>query len=502
MKPAALLLFALTLTLGSAARAQFTPAAKPAPLKTLSNSARTQFGYITVPESRSNSANTRQIKLAVIISKARSSTPEPDPVFYIVGGPGGSATFSSGGFGIFDVLNEKRDIVYVDPRGAGFSLPCLYMRKDGFTLGQFTSANKAFFQNTLGTDVSAYTTTEVAADYEAARVALGYNQINLFASSYGTFVAQEMLRRFPSSLRAVVMTGNSPATDPFLPTSLRIEAQGLDALFKDVERSPLGRKAFPRLKTRFYALVRALNQTPVKLRLPNSDTGRLKGVTIDGDEFISTVTELLQNTRTLRYIPLLVSEMEQKKYTSLVRRFFAPYKRYPQDNPFGMYLSVLGTDFAAPGYIGATSRGTRAVPEPTLRTTRTPLLIQLAQLVVIWDVPYAPGTTRTLPTSSVPTLLLNGKMDAQTPVTGGATIARGLSNATNYVYPRVGHGVGFSDGPDQDAAVAFLNNPAVKPAYSTSGLMIRDFYARTAPSSRARGIDDWRRYVLNPVPRF
>ncbi len=83
-----------------------------------------------------------------------------------------------------------------------------------------------------------------------------------------------MLRRFPGSLRAVVMGGNSPATDPFLPTTLAIERDGIEALLTDVARTPAARRAFPNFRQRFYKLVERLNADPLKLRLRNSDTNR------------------------------------------------------------------------------------------------------------------------------------------------------------------------------------------------------------------------------------
>jgi pimeloyl-ACP methyl ester carboxylesterase len=479
----------------AAAHAQFVPADKPAPLRHLSNAARARFGTITVSENRANP--TRMIQLAVIIVPAQTATPKPDPVFYIVGGPGGSATLSSGGFPIFDKLNLERDIVFVDPRGAGFSEPSLYMRRDGVTIGQFTNRNRAFFAS-QGIDLSAYNTSEIAQDYEAARVALGYGQINLVANSYGTFVAQEMLRRFPGSLRAVVMGGNSPATDPFLPTSLAIERDGIEALLADVARTPAARRAFPNLRQRFYKLMERLNADPVRLRLANRDTGKKEGVTIDGQEFLDTIVGMLQRSQTMRYIPLMVRQLERREYGGLVARFFAPTQDLRRDNPFGMYLSVLGTDFAAPGYVRATTHGTLSVRNRALVRTEAPLLVQLSQLVVAWGVPYAPGTTRTLPHSSVPTFLMNGRMDAQTPVTGGATIAAGLSNATNYVYPRSGHAVGIVEGPALDAAMEFITDPTHAPRYALANLRRPHFYAVSEPVAKSRGVDDWRDHLVDP----
>jgi pimeloyl-ACP methyl ester carboxylesterase len=341
----------------------------------------------------------------------------------------------------------------------------------------------------------------MAQDYEAARVALGYGSINLFANSYGTFVAQEILRRFPASLRAVVMSGNSPAPDPFLPTTLPIEEHGIDALIRDVAGNRPARRAFPNFRARFYKVMASLRASPLKLKLQNRDTGKSEDVTIDDGEFLNTITGLLQETRTIRYIPLLVREFGQKNYRSLVARFFAPQKETRRDNPFGLYLSVLAIDFAAPSYINATERGVLSTHNPTLIRADGIHILQLAQLVVAWGLPYNPGTTRTLPQSFVRTLFLNGKMDAQTPVDGGATIAAGMPNSINYVYPRIGHGVGFDYGPDLTAAVAFIENPAATPVFSVGSLQRRNFYKVRAPASRTRGVDDWRDYLPDPPIR-
>ena len=483
------------LVLSSAARAQFAPAPLPTDLSGFPDAARMRFGYITVPENRANPVKT--IRLAVVIIPALSSTPQPDPVFYVVGGPGGSATLSSGGFPVFKELNKNRDIVFLDPRGAGLSDPNLFMRREGASIGEFTRNNRSYFQS-QGIDISAYNTTEIAQDYEAARIALGYTQINLFANSYGTFVAQEILRRFPANLRAVVMSGNSPATDPFLPATLPIEKHGIDELIRDVRHSRAANRAFPHFSTTFYKVLASLNEKPVKLRVKIRHTTRTELLTIDGRQFLDTLSELLQRTETIRLLPLLVQQLEKKSYNSLVRSLFEQRDEKRRDNSFGMYLSVLGTDFGAPGYVRATERGVVSVHNRTLIRTEGPQLFELAELVVNWGAPYNPGNTRTLPQSLVRTLFLNGRMDAQTPVSGGALIALGVPNSINYVYPRIGHGVGFDYGPDLDAAVSFLENPAQPPAYSTGALLRRNFYQTRLTAGKSRELDTLRDLPIDP----
>ncbi len=494
--------FVPTLLLAAAASsfAQFTPAEKPSTLASFANADRATFGFVNVPENRRDPANDRQIAVAVVVVRAKSAVPEPDPVFYFVGGPGGSATLSSSGIPLFEQLNEDRDIVFADPRGAGLSVPRLDTPRGGRTIDAFTSRNLNALR-AMGIDPSAYNTTEISEDYENVRVALGYERINVVANSYGTFVAQEYLRRHSPSVRAMVMSGNSPAPDSFLPTSLDFQRDGLEALFRDVETNRRARRAYPGLRDRFFRLVARLDRNPLQF---STTSGRS---TISGNDLLSTTTALLQRTETIRLIPLLVKQLESGPFSQLPARYFPPGSEGGggEPNSFGMYLSTLATDFAAPNYTDDTITNVNSDPRPALRNVAGIRLIQLAALVEAWDVPYSPGTTRDLPRSGVRTLLLNGKMDAQTPSAGGASIRVGLPLGINYVYPRIGHAVGFLPGPDLDAAVAFIANPARRPPYALGNLLRRNFYTTRQPARGARTVEDFRDQLVNPPihpPRF
>ncbi|MGC1481886.1 MAG: alpha/beta fold hydrolase [Chthoniobacterales bacterium] len=493
-------IFATTL---AAAPAQFAPATPPSELGTLATRERVTFGYVSVPENRRDPENDRRIRLAVIIVKARASTPEPDPVFYFVGGPGGSATLSSADLPLFEALNEERDLVFADPRGAGFSIPRLNAPRNARTVADFASRNFTFLRS-IGVDPSAYNTSEIAADYEDVRLALGYDKINVVASSYGTIVAQEFLRHHSDNVRALVMSGNSPAPDPFLPTALEAERIGLLALFRDVATNRRARRNYPNLKDRYFRLVARLDRQPLRFSGTDRQTGRRSTVTITGSKLLQTTTALLQTTDTIRLIPLLVQQLERGQINQLPARFFAPdsrRRRVDANDAFGMYLSVLATDFAAPNYTAQTAASVRAEPRPALRKASGAGLSQLAAIVEAWDVPYAPGTTRTLPSSDVKTLLLNGRMDAQTPSSGGAVIAANLSASINYVYPRVGHAVGLIDGPDLDAAVTFIKTPTRRPRYDVARLLRRDFYATRQPARGTPAVEDWRERLVDPPVR-
>ena len=56
-----------------------------------------------------------------------------------------------------------------------------------------------------GIDLSAYNSLQNAADIQSLRLALGYEQINLYGVSYGTLLALHTLRFYPQGLRSVIL---------------------------------------------------------------------------------------------------------------------------------------------------------------------------------------------------------------------------------------------------------------------------------------------------------
>ena len=85
-------------------------------------SATVNCGILRVPEDRATGRGV--VQLAVVRLRARSKNPAPDPILYLAGGPGGNAS------GRIDEwhdspLRDDRDIILLDQRGTGYSLPSL-----------------------------------------------------------------------------------------------------------------------------------------------------------------------------------------------------------------------------------------------------------------------------------------------------------------------------------------------------------------------------------------
>ncbi len=175
-------------------------------------------GTLVVPENPAK-ADSRLIALPVTRIRATSAN-SAEPIFRLGGGPG----MSNMGFKPPAALLADHDVVLVGYRGVDSSsvLDCPEFSKatlgDGHdvfsdeSLAIMTEAVEACStrMNAEGVDISGYTIQQVVEDLEAARVALGYEKINLLSESYGTRVAQVHAYLHPESLNRSVMIGVNP----------------------------------------------------------------------------------------------------------------------------------------------------------------------------------------------------------------------------------------------------------------------------------------------------
>lgn len=177
-------------------------------------------GTLTVPENWKD-ANSRLIALPVVKIPSLSANPA-EPIFYLKGGPG----FSNLAWNPPTWILEKHDVIMVGYRGVDGSvvLNCPEVdevARKTFGNGLFSEDAKKKFSNAVqqcgerltasGVDLAGYTVSGMIADMEAARVALGYEKINLYSRSYGTRVAQLYAHRHPDIMHRVVMIGlNTP----------------------------------------------------------------------------------------------------------------------------------------------------------------------------------------------------------------------------------------------------------------------------------------------------
>lgn len=454
----------------------FVPAPMPALLRKAGLPPTVRFGYVTVPANRAM-INGQKIQIAVAILPARESPKKPDPIFFLQGGPGGAATLVAGD-PVYSLLSRDRDVVFIDQRGCGFSRPFLGAASNDVTVPFRPIARARARFRERGIPLASFNTPENAADVEAVRKALGYGQINLLGSSYGTVLAQQVMSDFPHRLRSVVLSGVVPLRGwDLVPGNQLVQMDGLRGLFRDVRRTRRDRRSFPALSSRYNEVIARLLERPVILR------HRRQKIRLDAFSFQSALIVLLQTPQTVRYVPLLIEAAWEGRYEQVGPYLYPPMRPGDRGLAFGMFLSVVSHDFRAPGTHRHALAQVDRLPNGPFKTMTRYTVDRLTKALDRWPVAYDPGAIRPPFGSAVPTLLVQGDMDAQTPPKGGTDAARllGLKNAFVMSFPRSGHATGLSEGPACDAIRQFFDTPNRRPVVNLAPLRKRHFYLTKFP---------------------
>jgi pimeloyl-ACP methyl ester carboxylesterase len=174
-------------------------------------------GTLVVPENRSDPQSRL---IAVRVTRIRAQTDEPaEPIFRLEGGPGKTNM----NFSMASRFVAERDVVLVGYRGIDSSvrLDCpevesalkhstdLLAEKSLTAYGDGLSECAARLTDE-GVDLAGYSFPQRVDDLEAARVALGYDRIDLVSESAGTRTAMIYAWRYPDSVHRSVMIGANP----------------------------------------------------------------------------------------------------------------------------------------------------------------------------------------------------------------------------------------------------------------------------------------------------
>ena len=175
-------------------------------------------GTLVVPENRSKPSS-RLIALPIVRIHATGSN-STEPILWLEGGPGQENI----DFQYPPSLLENHDFVMVGYRGAEGSvvLDCPEVDRAITGVGSdvLSEASLDHMADAMrlcaerlraeGVDLEGYNISEVAEDMEAARIALGYERVNLLSESYGTRVAQIYAYLHPESVYRSAMVGVNP----------------------------------------------------------------------------------------------------------------------------------------------------------------------------------------------------------------------------------------------------------------------------------------------------
>lgn len=423
-----------------------------------------ECGWLVAPQLRRADGPSRaEVRLPVAIFRATGPNPDPDPVFYLHGGPGSGALTSFFWFAdsILEPFNHSRDVVVFDQRGAGLSEPSLECR--WYTLldarsdipDQATLRSEAIDVleecaddlTLAGVDLAAYNSLANAADIEDLRRVLGYESVNLYGVSYGTRLAQTVLREYPWGVRSVVLDSAYP-TNVDLTLSMPVNFR--DAMQRVVKRcaaEPTCAAAYPDLATTLDRVAAGSESDPLIVNgRPLPPTG-----------LALVLFSMLYDESTIALIPGFLSEIDAG-----VNTVFGGYLRSTEAlrvggvGPFITVMCAEEVPFSGPGLIDGSRTGVPLFDAvDAFPDGRGPGAFDACDA---WRAAPVDPIENQPVAIDVPTLVLAGELDPITPAWWGEALAEPWPMATYLELEGRGHGV-IGSRCAADRAMSFVEEP-------------------------------------------
>ena len=424
---------------------------------------RIDCGALFVPEHR-GVIGTRTIRLPVVIFRSRSTSPLPDPVLYMGGGPGGS-TVSGRRSGKGLPFLDERDYILLEQRGARHAQPALEcpdtsrLRGDisaGRLHGPAATAALASAAAdcrrrlaSAGIDLNGYTTEGAADDVEDLRKALGYETWNLQGISYSTRLMLTVLRRHPKGVRSVILDSVLPPDVNFDEVSSANLLRSLGAVFEGCATDRACSTTYPDLRRTFTRLVAAADARPLDLGLVD-ETGR--AVVVRGAQVVDAIYSALHDVQAIPRVPSIIADATAGRYDALAGLVKANLG--PSSLSWGLRYSVWCAEEMP--FQDSARIASQISPELGLggiyEGTATP------EECRAWNVAPAPAVENTPVVSDVPALVFAGEFDPDTPPAWGQGLLHSMPDARYVEFRGRSHGAGFW-ACGATIAQAFLRDP-------------------------------------------
>ncbi len=417
-------------------------------------------GWLTVPEDRSRTGG-RSIRLHVAVYKSRSKRPAPDPILWLVGGPGGRANaLSSTLFSrVVEPYIASRDFIVLDVRGTGYSEPALDCPNPTGPAARWVSACRARLSSIA--DLSCYNSSAVAADLADLRRALRVREWNLLGESYGTRLALLTMRDHPEGIRAVVLDSVAPPeVDEYADSPAKFE-NAINALFSGCAADPSCSAAFPDLRAALLKAADELDRSP--RRLAGVWHGTPFDIRFDGRQLLKALHMALYESDLIPQIPRAVYRAVDGGGDTVWSEAIARHAIFVAGRMVdqGAHLS-----FHCAEEVPFTDRARLIVQDekrPWMRHAASGLPI--LEACRLWTVKPAKPRNALPVTSDIPVLLLAGEYDPVTPSAYARSAASHLRNSHLFVFRGMGHWLTanpVSTCP-QTLVLQFLNDPKRRP---------------------------------------
>jgi pimeloyl-ACP methyl ester carboxylesterase len=304
-----------------------------------------------------------------------------------------------------------------------------------------------------GIDLDMYDSLAHAADLADLITTLGYDQANIYGTSYGTRLGLTFMRHYPDLVRSAILDSILPPQINFPSDAITTYFYALDNLFSACAEQENCRETYPDLEAEFYTAVEDLMENPATLDIDGED------VILDHILFLDTIYMLLHPPDALPGIPRAIHNASLGEY-SWLKQPIRSILSYSDFVATGVQYSSMCRDevnFDSPANTQALLEGAHP---GWVDYFNLDFYYQTCQE---WVTSAADPVENTPVVSDIPSLILTGSFDSITAPPWNLDTANYLKNSYYYEFPNMAHGVLRYDACALSMGLAFLDDPGTEP---------------------------------------
>ncbi len=425
-------------------------------------------GYIDVPNDYFNKTATYSLPIAIKKTTSENKLP---PLIFLAGGPG-SSSIENYTYWLERMGYKDRDIIVYDQRGTGFSKPFLecdeinkkYNESNLFNQNNINiysdefdedTFNQYFRENYLNNFTECkqkliddnqspiyFNSRNSAYDLEAIRKTFNLEKITILGVSYGTRLALEYMYLYPLNIDSMILDSVLPENVEKNSVELTKTKNVVIKLFDLCANDIICQQTYPNLKNEFLYIIDKLNQTPYEKTYISTKTGEENNVILTGSEVSRYVYLKSYNENYISTLPFLIHYVYQNllvdDYTyidSLIESngFNSDYGEY-FSNIMQMIVNYNDSPFNYDNLIY--NYENLGEYEDVFRKIN---------IFSIW-LEYSTFSQKNHLkeykfNNNIPTLILSGELDPNTPVVYAQNVHDRLNNSTMLVFKNTAHDV-------------------------------------------------------------
>jgi pimeloyl-ACP methyl ester carboxylesterase len=337
-----------------------------------------------------------------------------------------------------DALRDRRDLVLIEQRGTGQpnGLHCEPPASAVDLMGRLFDPDRLAAcrdQLSLRADLTRYTTTLAAADYDRILQSLRYRQVNVWGASYGTRLGLEMARRFPGRVRTLLLESVVPMTFTWPASGAGDLDAALDALIDDCAADEECSRAFPTFAQDVVTAFARLRGTAPLVDVRDPATGTILRVPFSATDLAYATRGLLYGNDALS-LPLFFADAARGRYEAFAQAYVNRARGLDREIARGVHLGVYcAEDLPFVDWL-------RAMGDAAGSRIGSYLLDEYRRACELWPQAAIPSWFRDPIPISVPSLLMSGRRDPVTPPRTAEETARTMSRARVLVWKYGAHG--------------------------------------------------------------